>query len=58
MFKQVRLFLNEQSSLPMDKPSTNPSTPGVTRTPPHPKYQTNDIDNNQIIMSKFDLTES
>jgi hypothetical protein len=32
--------------------------PGVTTTPPHPKYQNNNIDNNQIKMSKFDLTES
>ena len=33
-------------------PSTNSST-----TPPHPKYQNNNKDNNQMKMSKFDLTE-
>ena len=26
-----------------DKPSTNPSTLGVTKTPPYPKYQNNNI---------------
>ena len=25
--------------------STNPSTPGVTTTPPHPQYQNNSITN-------------
>ena len=28
-----------------DKPTTSPSTPGVTETPPHPKYQNNNIKN-------------
>ena len=41
--KQVRLFLNENKDHefflpPKDKPSTNPSNPGITTTPPHPKY--------------------
>ena len=41
-----------------DITSTNPSTPRVTTTPPHSKYQNNNIDNNQMKMSKFNLTES
>ena len=36
----------------------DPSTPGVTITPPYPKYQNNTIDNNQMKMSKLNLTES
>ena len=35
-----------------DTPSTNPSTPGVTTTPPHPEYQNNNITNTQMKMSK------
>ena len=31
-----------------------PSTSGVTKTPTHPKYENNNIDNNKIKMSKFD----
>ena len=46
--KQVRLFLNENRFI----------DPRVTTTSPHPKYQNNNIDNNQMKMSKFDLTES
>ena len=38
--------------------STNPSTPGVTTTPPHPKYQNNNINNTQMKMSENYLTES
>ena len=54
--KQVRLFWNENKAL---KFFLNiPSTPGVTTTPPHPKYQNDNIDNNQIKISKFDLPES
>ena len=30
----------------------------LTKTPPHPKNENNNIDNNQMKMSKFDLTES
>ena len=36
----------------LNKPSTNPSTTGVTTTPPHPKYQNNNITNTQMKMSK------
>ena len=35
-----------------DIPSTNPSIPGVTTTPPHPKYQNNNIINDQIKISE------
>ena len=43
---------------PKDIPSTNPSIPRVTTTPPHPKYQNNNINNTQMIMSEDYLTES
>ena len=36
-----------------DIPSTNPSTPGVTTTTPHPKYQNNNITNTQMKMSNI-----
>ena len=36
----------------------NPSTPGVTTTPSHPKYQNSNINNTQIKMSEIYLTES
>ena len=32
--------------------TTNPSTPGVTTTSSHPKYQNNNINNNQMKMSE------
>ena len=35
-----------------DIPSTNPSTPGITTTPPHPKYQNHNITNTQMKMSE------
>ena len=58
--KQVKLFLNENkahdffNTLPHHKdiPSTNPSNPGVTATPPHPKYQNNNINNTKMKMSE------
>ena len=42
--KQVRLFLNENKAHDVFLP--------------HPKYQNNNIENNQMKMSKFDSTES
>jgi len=35
-----------------------PIDPRVTTTPPHPKYQNNNVYNNQMKISKFDLSES
>ena len=51
ILKQVRLFLNE------NKARNFFFTQMVKKNLPHPKYQNNYINNNQMKMSKFDLTE-